>query len=124
MSDPSTTSSQAKTSEQKADHGPVPSGHGGVVRCLQKGQSYRSFYFPTRGRAQLNTAVVNARIRRIQVNLDSTDTLLHMGPCLADTRVCGANADKLQLMKKEKVDGHGPCPMDTGPCPGFCVGYK
>ncbi|KAJ0532940.1 hypothetical protein HanIR_Chr09g0402641 [Helianthus annuus] len=58
MPDPSTASSQEKTH-------PVPSGHGGVPKCLQKRQSSRSFYFPTRGRAQLNTVVVNAKIRRI-----------------------------------------------------------
>ncbi|KAL9994319.1 hypothetical protein Hdeb2414_s0928g00961681 [Helianthus debilis subsp. tardiflorus] len=53
--------------------------------------------------AQLNTVVVNAKILIIQANLNNTDTLLHTG-------TCGANADKLQLMKKEKVDGHGAMP--------------
>ncbi|MFS7987893.1 hypothetical protein Hanom_Chr11g01028181 [Helianthus anomalus] len=62
-------------------------------------------------------AVVNAKIRRIQENPDSTDTLLHTGPCPADTKACGANTDKLQLMKKEKR-------VDTRPCLGFCAGYK
>ncbi|MFS7998521.1 hypothetical protein Hanom_Chr12g01154841 [Helianthus anomalus] len=107
MPDPLTTSSQAKTREQKADHGPVPCGHGGVASCLQKGQSYRSFSSRHGGVPSSTRAVVNAKIRRIQENLDSTDTLLHTGLCPADTGACGANADKLQLMKKEKVDGHG-----------------
>ncbi|KAJ0805839.1 hypothetical protein HanPI659440_Chr02g0082881 [Helianthus annuus] len=40
-------------------------------------------------------------------NLDSTDTLLHTGSCPANMGACGANADKLQLMKKENKDGHG-----------------
>ncbi|MFS7899905.1 hypothetical protein Hanom_Chr00s085534g01796321 [Helianthus anomalus] len=40
-------------------------------------------------------AVVNYKIRRIQANLDSTDTLLHTGSCSADTWVWSTNADKL-----------------------------
>ena len=52
-------------------------------------------------------AVVNSENRRIRGNLDSTDTLLHTGSCPADTGAWSTNADKLQLMKKEKMGGHG-----------------
>ena len=36
--------------------------------------------------------------------------LLHTGSCSADTVAWSTNADKLQLMKKEKEDGHRTVP--------------
>ena len=69
-------------------------------------------------------AVVNYKIRRIQANLDSTYMLLHTGSCSADTGAWSTNADKLQLMKKERRMDTGPCPVDTGPCLSFCSAYK
>ncbi|MFS7966513.1 hypothetical protein Hanom_Chr09g00774611 [Helianthus anomalus] len=51
--------------------------------------------------------MVNAKIRRIQANLDSTDTLLHMGLCPADKGAWSTNVDKVHLMKKEMMGGHG-----------------
>ena len=62
-------------------------------------------------------AVVNYKIHRIQANLDSTDMLLHTGSCSADTGAWSTNADKLQLMKKEKEDGHGAMPNEHGAVP-------
>ncbi|KAJ0510710.1 hypothetical protein HanIR_Chr11g0543851 [Helianthus annuus] len=73
-----------------------------MPKCQHKRQSCRSFNRPPRGRAQ--------RTR-------GRDTLLHTGSCPADTRAWSTNADKLQLMKKEKEDGHGVVPNGHGAMP-------
>ncbi|MFS7984077.1 hypothetical protein Hanom_Chr11g00982261 [Helianthus anomalus] len=95
-----------------------------MPECQQKRQSCRSFYRPPRAVLSGHGAVVNYKIRRIQANLDSTDTLLHTGSCSADTGAWSTNADKLQLMKKKTRMDTGPCPTDTGPCLSFCSAYK
>ncbi|KAJ0899090.1 hypothetical protein HanRHA438_Chr08g0364311 [Helianthus annuus] len=107
MPDPSTTSSQTKTKEQKAEHALCSLSTGVCPSVCRKDKVVEASISQHGGVPNGHGAVVNAKIRRIQANLDSTDTLLHTGPCPADTGVWSTNADKLHLIKKEKRDEHG-----------------
>ncbi|KAJ0547872.1 hypothetical protein HanIR_Chr08g0377071 [Helianthus annuus] len=107
MPNPSTASSQAKTREQKAEHAPCSLNTGTCPSVCRKDKVVEASISQHGSVPTGHGAVVNAKIRRIQANFDSTYTLLHTGPCPADTGAWSTNADKLHLMKKEKMDGHG-----------------
>ena len=98
---------------------PCPADRGAWPSICRKDKAIEASISRHGGVPSSTRVVVNAKIRRIQANLDSTDTLLHTGPCPSDTGACGANADKLQLMKKEKVDGHGAVPNGHGAVSGL-----
>ncbi|KAJ0899444.1 hypothetical protein HanRHA438_Chr08g0368671 [Helianthus annuus] len=110
MPDPSTASSQAKTREQKAEHAPCSMNTGACPRVCRKDKVVEASISQHGGMPSGHGVVVNAKIRRIQANLDSIDTLLHTGPCPSDMGAWSNNEDKLHLMKKEKMDGHGAMP--------------
>ncbi|KAJ0547239.1 hypothetical protein HanIR_Chr08g0369971 [Helianthus annuus] len=107
MPAPSTASSQAKTKEQKAEHAPCSMSTGACPSVCRKDKVVEASITHHGGVSSGHGAVVNTRIRRIQANLDSTDTLLHTGSCPTDKGAWSTNADKLHLMKKEKMDKQG-----------------
>ena len=117
MPDPPTASSQAKSRRQKAEHAPCSVSTGACPSVSRKDKVVEASIAHHGAVLSGHGAMVNYKIRRILANLDSTDMLLHTGSCSADTGAWSTNADKLQLMKKERR-------MDTGPCPSFCSAYK
>ncbi|KAJ0600126.1 hypothetical protein HanIR_Chr03g0113001 [Helianthus annuus] len=119
MPDPSTASSQAKTRYQKAEHATCSMNTGACPNVCRKDKVVEASISQHGGVPSGHGAVLNAMIRRIQANLDSTDTLLHTEPCPADTGAWSTNADKLHLMKKEKMDGHGAVSNGYGDVSGL-----
>ncbi|KAJ0468853.1 hypothetical protein HanIR_Chr14g0701371 [Helianthus annuus] len=107
----------SKTREQKTEHAPCSESMGACPSVSRKDKVVKASIAHHGAVLSGHGAVVNYKIRRIQANLDSTDTLLHTGSCSTDTGAWSTNVDKLQLMKKERR-------MDTGPCPSFYPAYK